>query len=37
MTPKLLRRGAGDATLWLDDEAAFGVSKVDDDDAWGYS
>ena len=33
-TPTLIRRGAGDASLWVDDEDAG--AGADDEDAWGW-
>ena len=34
--PKLLRRGAGDVSLWMDEDEEVGEA-ADEEDAWGFS
>jgi len=33
-TPTLIRRGAGDASLWVEEDEIG--EKTDDEDAWGW-
>ena len=36
-TPKLLRRGAGDASLWVDEDEEEYLREDEEEDAWGFS